>query len=229
VGEPIFQTSISLGSESFQANLSEIEFPQANITWKSSGKKSVNVRNVGHGNWNEVLFENVIKIVYDAGGPLYASKEEILKIIGDRNIIYPQSKPILILSHWDKDHYHSLIGMSIEELKNNFSSFICRTIRPNITSRLLYGKLLEALGSKNIYAINFTKKNSKRRHFSKYMSFGNMIFLYNSQYSKNRNISSLLLLIKTKDNSMLLTADAHYEHISRDILCQLDYKHQHHL
>ncbi|MGJ1335110.1 hypothetical protein [Sphingobacterium siyangense] len=229
IEEPIFHTSVSLGKAYLPTNLSEIEFPLKSIEWPSKSKKSVNVRNVGHGNWNEILFGNLIKIVYDAGGPLYASKEEIDKIIGNRNILYPSSKPILILSHWDKDHYHSLLGMTVEELKNNFSSFICRSERPNLTSRLIYGRLLKALGQKNVYDIVPTEKDIKLNHFSKCISFGNMITLYNSQYSKDRNNSSLILLIKTRENSILLASDAHYKHLSKDILPQLNFKHKHHL
>lgn len=92
-----------------------------NVPIKYRGRISAVVRNVGQGNWNEVCFNDNVKIVFDAGAPMTATKEEIKKIIGNRSSLYPDSKPILILSHWDKDHYHALIGMSDSELNDSYS------------------------------------------------------------------------------------------------------------
>ena len=124
------------------------------ITFHKKGKVSVTIRNVGQGNWNEINFNDLVKIVYDAGAPMNASRTDIATIIGNRNTLYPTSKPILILSHWDKDHYHSLIGMTDTELQNNFSAFVCRDRIPNLTSRILFSRLRNAVGSANTYTIS---------------------------------------------------------------------------
>lgn len=195
------------------------------------GKLSIIIRNVGQGNWNEVSFDDHVRIVYDAGAPMNASKAEVRKIIGNRNILYGQSKPILILSHWDKDHYHSLIGMSDIELRNNFSAFICRNNLPNLTSRILFTRISKALGVSNIYTISAETRTKRGgpTFFSPLNKLNDQIVIYNAQYHKNRNISGIALSIKSQNSSIILPGDAHYDQISRDILKHLNYKHFHNL
>lgn len=195
------------------------------------GQLSVTVRNVGQGNWNEIYYNGIVKFVYDAGAPMNASKSEIKTIIGNRNTLYPISKPILILSHWDKDHYHSLIGMTDAELQNNFSAFICRDRVHNLTSITLFNRILKAVGTKNTYTIPANKKinNGGPTFFKPHTPINNQIVLYNSQEHKNRNISGIAIAVKTKNSSIILPGDAHYEQISRDILPHLNYKHSHNL
>lgn len=232
--EAIFNESVSLSNflDAFYLNynmtgggdISKLSFP-------TKGKVSVTVRNVGQGNWNEISFDNKVEIVYDAGGPMDASKQDIGAIIANRNILYPISKPILILSHWDKDHYHSLLGMTDTELQNSFTAFICRDHVPNLTSRILFARLCKAVGFLNTYSISAGKKKSRGGPtlFSPLTMTTNQVVLYNSQHHKNRNISGLALTIKSKKGSMILPGDAHYDQISRDILPHLNYSHRHNL
>lgn len=203
----------------------------SNITIDRIGKLSVTIRNVGQGNWNEINFNDEKKIVYDAGAPMNASRNDVIKIIGDRNTIYNISKPILILSHWDKDHYHGLLGMDDSELENNFSAFLCRDRVPNLTSRKLFARLAKALGNNNIYSIPADDRSTRGgpTFLRNLNSIDNQIVVYNSQHHKDRNISGIVLSIKTNKRSIILPGDAHYEQISRDILGSLNYKHHHSL
>lgn len=234
IEDQVFTDSVSLNNSldfySFnykmqgQGDFSDISFPK-------KGKVSVDVRNVGQGNWNEIYFDDTVKIIFDAGAPMSATKSEIIAIIGNRTTIYPETKPILILSHWDKDHYHSLIGMKDLELKNNFSAFICRDNVPNRTSRILFNRIKNAIGQKNTYCISAEPRISRGgpTYLKPLSSINKKVVLYNSQYHKNRNISGLLLTIKTAKSSVVLSGDAHYDQISRDILPDLNYKHDHNL
>jgi hypothetical protein len=134
--EPIFKESVSISDLFDSVYLDNLIMKGSGdgskITFHKKGKVSVTIRNVGQGNWNEINFNDSVKIVYDAGAPMNASRTDVATIIGNRNTLYPTSKPILILSHWDKDHYHSLIGMTDTELQNNFSAFVCRDRIPNL-------------------------------------------------------------------------------------------------
>ncbi|WP_336734607.1 hypothetical protein [Chryseobacterium sp. VD8] len=201
------------------------------FTFDIKGKLKVIIRNVGHGNWNEILSNDEVKIVFDAGASLNESKSNIRKIIDNRNIEYNNAKPILILSHWDKDHYHALLGMTDSELRNNFSAFICRSNKPNLTSRKLFSRIENALGIAKTYPISANVKNSKRGVvlFKNINPITDQIVLYNAEEHKDRNISGLVLSVKSKNNSVILSGDCHYGQISRDILPHLNFKHQHHL
>lgn len=204
------------------------------IPFFKTGRVSVTVRKVGQGNWNEVSTSEKVKIVFDAGASMYASRREIATLIGDRNSLYSISKPILILSHWDKDHYHSLIGMTNTELKNNFSAFVCRYPAPNETSRVLFGRISNAVGLGNTFSIPANPRVSTGTRggptsFSPITPSEEKIVLYNSQEHKNRNISGIALTVKTSKGSIILSGDAHYDQISRDILPHLNFRHKHHL
>jgi len=160
-----------------------------------------------------------------------ASKEDILNIIYNRNILYPIHRPILILSHWDKDHYHSLLGMNDIQLRSNFSALICRDHVPNLTSRNLFNRFRNAIGPANTFTISANPRLTRGgpTNFSPLTPIGNQIVLYNAQHHKNRNISGLALTVKTKSGSVILPGDAHYDQISRCILPQLNYSHKHNL
>lgn len=205
-------------------NISQFSFP-------SLSKPSLIVRNVGQGNWNELKNEDEVKIVFDVGAPTNATKVEVIGIIGNKNSIYKKFRPILILSHWDKDHYHSLLAMTDTELKNNFSAFVCRNDFPNKTSKNLIRRIVAAIGLNNTYAIYAIPKSTKggKTYFQNINPIHNSIVLYNSEYHKNRNLSGLILSVKSSRASIILPGDAHYEQISRDILPHLNFHHNHNL
>lgn len=194
-----------------------------------SGKLSFTVRNVGQGNWNELNVEDNVKLVYDAGAPLYAAKSEVLNIIANRVFLYSFSKPGLILSHWDKDHYHALLGMADEEL-SNFSFFLCRDQVPNLTSRKLFVRLNAQI--ETVYTIPAFHRKRRRGDPTLLIPINgtnNQIVYYNSEYHKNRNLSGLLMTVRNLKNSVVFSGDTHYVQISRDILNHLRYKHKHFL
>ena len=231
--EEIFNTSVSL-NDSLDSALNYY-MPGKRDTYELplllKGNLSVNIRNVGQGNWNEISLDDKIKVVYDAGAPMLASRSDVLSIINNRNTLYSVSKPIIVLSHWDKDHYHSLLGMSDTDLRNNFSAFVCRNHAPNLTSRILFGRIRASIGLSGIYSIPAEKKTIKSTvtRLIPINSLNNQVVIYKAEYHKNRNISGIALSVKTKNASIILPGDTHYEQISRDILPHLNYKHTHSL
>lgn len=229
----IFNTSISLNDiYNFQTNQYMFGSGEdSKIPLEFKGKITVTIRNVGQGNWNEISYDEQIKVVYDAGAPMYASRAEVTTIIGDRNDLYNISKPVLVLSHWDKDHYHSLLGMTNTELQNNFSAFVCRDYVPNLTSRKLFARIKSSVSAKNTFSISAGKRSKKRGLplLKNMNATTNKIVIYNAEHHKNRNISGLLLTVKSSKASVILSGDAYYEQISRNIIPHLNFKHIHHL
>jgi len=200
------------------------------LSIKAKGKLSVTIRNVGQGNWNEINENGKTSIVFDAGASMYATRTDIRNIIGNRAVKYSTEKPGLILSHWDKDHYHSLIGMTDAELAN-FSFFICRDRVPNLSSRILFGRIISAIGSANTYTIAAEPRTGRggHTHLIPLMPLSSQLMIYNSQHHKNRNISGFVISLKNKEASIILSGDCHYEQISVDILPHLNFKHKHNL
>jgi beta-lactamase superfamily II metal-dependent hydrolase len=194
------------------------------------GKLSVTIRNVGQGSWNEINENDKTSIVFDAGASIYATKTDIRNIIGNRSDKYSTEKPGLILSHWDKDHYHSLVGMTDAELAN-FAFFICRDRIPNLTSRVLLGRIISAIGMDNTYKIPSEPRTARggHTHLIPLMPLSSQLMIYNAQHHKNRNISGIVISLKTKASSIILAGDCHYEQISVDVLPHLNFKHKHYL
>jgi len=198
------------------------------LSFNNEGQKlKIIVRNIGQGNWNEVCQNGEIKLVYDIGDPVDATKLKVNEFVRGRKDIYQKSKPILILSHWDKDHYHSILGMSNEEIKKCFSKFICRDQLPNITSERVFNKIIDSIGPENIFTIPTevkTKRKFKKVTHIPLTPIDKKIVLYNSEESKNRNKSGFLLTIKSKSQNIILSGDAHYNDISNSILPLLNTK-----
>lgn len=161
---------------------------------------------------------------------MYVPRQDLRTLIDTRSTHYIKNKPKLILSHWDKDHYHCLLGMQDVEL-SAFSCFIFRDFVPNLTSRKLYSRISSLISSGNLYAIPAEDRTS-RGGFTSLIPLNdtkNQIVIYNSQYHKNRNISGILLTLKTAKSSIVLSGDALYSQISRCILPHLNYNHKHNL
>ena len=111
------------------------------------------VKNVGQANWNELRSGDKVIALYDAGAPLWASKQEVEIIIKSRYDDLKKSKPVLVISHWDKDHIHCLKALSSNDIQDCFSKMICVDKRMSNTSIDVFKKIKDALGVANIYSL----------------------------------------------------------------------------
>jgi beta-lactamase superfamily II metal-dependent hydrolase len=227
----LFKTSVTIGEQDKYIIGAIIRGGAKNSILDISlkGKINVTVRNIGQGNWNEIYSNDEVKIVYDAGAPMNANKTVVRNHIGNKVNEYSTSKPSLILSHWDKDHYHALIGMTDAELQC-FSSFICPDIRPNITSRILYDRIQNAIGKNNIYTVsNIPEVKGLPPALGLISPVRNNFMIFNSTYNKDRNQAGIVLAIKTNISSIILPGDCHYALLSNCILPLLNHTHLHNL
>ena len=226
----IFTHSVSVNNDFEVSNFIYGRRNIDDLIFDLKGHIKVNVRNVGQGNWNEIIKNDTFLLVYDCGTDVYAEPSEIRTLIDQRNANYRNDKPVFILSHWDKDHYHCLLGMTDEEL-TYFSKYIFRDDVPNLTSRKLYSRIASVISLANIYAIGADDRVPKVRVTSlrPLNNTSNQIVLYNSQYHKNRNISGLVVSLKTANSSVVFSGDCQYLQVSQYVLPHLNYKHDHFL
>lgn len=207
----------------FYKNLTTLDF-------SLKGKLQLKVRNVGLANWNELLLDGKVVLVYDAGAPTFASKENVRNIIGNKVEEYLKSKPILILSHWDKDHYHSLLEMTDDEIKC-FSCFVCINRAVTNMSTILLERFISVLGHKNIIIISNKPKDKKVGTPPLYLlsNKDSQLLLYTSMYHKIKNISGLVLALRTQSSSVIFSGDCYYSQLSENVLPQLNYINNHNL
>jgi hypothetical protein len=226
----LFEKAVSLNDfDFFLKGVSSGKSGDVNILPTSiKGKIQANIRNVGQGNWNELLVENSVLFVFDAGAPMRATKEEVLAIISNRENIYQQNKPILLISHWDVDHYHSLIAMSDETI-SNFSFAIFRDFRPTLTSRIVFGRFEKFLDKSKIILIPNEPKVKGKVPLKLLSHKDSQLLIFNASEHKDRNRSGIVLLIRTASSSIIFSGDIHYHQLSDFVLPYLNYEHQHNL
>jgi len=182
------------------------------------------VRNIGQGNWNEILYNDKFKLIFDSG-VLYSTKSNIVSNLkGDRDNLYQKDKPSFILSHWDVDHYHFLLAFEDETIKS-FKKFIFRNIIPNLTSLKVISRFL-SLNPSSLVPIDtvpvFNTKDNKL--FESYLTNNKKFIFFNSRESSSRNYSGLGLAIKEKLTSVIFSGDYKYSQVSDYILPILNYK-----
>ena len=166
---------------------------------------TLNVRDVNQANWNEVLEDGSIKLVYDLGAPLNASKDEVQAIFDVRRNILERDKPILIISHWDMDHIHCLRYVNLQTIKDCFSQFICVDAMKSITSQNIYNNICNALGIGSVYCIQPQHRtNGIFMHLWKRV--GN-ISIYIGEKSSNINYCGLCIFVKGMQSSVNFTGD----------------------
>lgn len=66
-----------------------------------SDDMDVFIKDVGQANWNELRIDGSVRVLFDAGAELHATKIEAQTIFNSRRADLENSKPILVLSHWD--------------------------------------------------------------------------------------------------------------------------------
>ncbi|WP_411973691.1 hypothetical protein ACLCDV_11020 [Sphingobacterium sp. Lzh-3] len=191
-----------------------------------SDASGFNVRNVGHANWNEVEFEHRVKIVYDIGSHLHSTKQEIDNLFADKYIEYKKNLPMLIISHWDKDHYHALLGLESETIQQCFSTFIFPEHTPNATSKRIVDRIRNSLPKNSIHYIKNLKKAGRKVESICEPNCNIQIYRTRENYSRNK--SGILLCVKSSFASVIFSGDADYSTCNL-ILQELKYYHTNHL
>jgi len=171
----------------------------------------VKVLNVLQGNWNELKYNEQVKIVYDIGGCLYSSMNNNVqrwKQCGDKYSLY---KPILVISHWDVDHYITLVDISEDELKNSFSGVICPNHKAGHMATQTWEKLKRVFNH-NAIKIDIPSRKSKYV-LNELFSEGDKIWLYIGEKNSNRNLSGIQVFVEGEYKDCLLTGDCNYRQV----------------
>lgn len=208
-----------------------IESSQPNIYNKlnPTGKMYCIVRNVGQGNWNELFVDDKAYVVYDSGTHYLTKREQVVKYIDNRETIFQNDKPVLIISHWDVDHYHCLLAMSDLTL-SSFDYVMFKDYIPNLTSRKLVARFHKLIPTQ-IQTLSSGRaiKIKKVTKLTLMNSLIDVVLVFNGSKDRDRNKCGICLIIKTNKVNIILSADHHYEQISRFLLPFLNYPSKHYL
>lgn len=183
-------------------------FPELPVSEMCEKGLFLRVNSVGQGNWNEIMCGGDVSVVYDIGADMHASKVYIQELIGGRESEYKRSLPVLILSHWDIDHYICLRELTKECIQQMFSAFVCPGIIHGITAQKVYEKMEDALNG-HCYALAPAEKTEDPVAQAMLLeSKSSSFLLYKGQRRHNRNRSGLILIVKGVHRAACLSGDA---------------------
>lgn len=179
---------------------SEFELPPL-----GNSSLSVCVRDVGQANWNELRVGNHICYVYDLGAELYANRTQVASIFDARKDELERDKPVLVLSHWDLDHYHCLRYTDQQTMQNCFSKFICVDAMKSVTSRRVFVDMCESLGYGNVFCVQpMPRTDGVSMHMWKTQGD---ISIYVGEKNRNINYSGLSMFVRGQQMSVNFTGD----------------------
>ncbi|AGX06474.1 hypothetical protein B14911_03404 [Bacillus sp. NRRL B-14911] len=172
------------------------------------------IRNVGQANWNEVYSNGSCKIIYDIGCSIYYDVNVVKNLINNTPLNH---HPVLIISHWDIDHYLALVKFPKLDF-NKFRNIIVPYRLPNKTSE----KVLKLFPQNKVIRIpECSKKLIGRKISSKLIKSTDNLALFRGERSSDRNKSGLSLAVIGKYQSVILPADHTYYQVFRNMYTEL--------
>lgn len=190
-------------------------------------KITLEVVNCGHGNWNEIHTETSC-FFYDIGATLHQSQAEINNFAPNR-FGQPMKRGatgenassknnILIISHWDKDHYQTILNIE----KNDLQQVNCCLAPTPKEEKLAQNTIKKALLRLNniigTARIHLYDSQSESGHTTavttNLLQLSHNITLHMGRAHKDHNQSGLILQIEGKERQALLPADHHWHQIS---------------
>lgn len=179
----------------------------SDVSWRDYLKFRVN--DVSQANWNEVVDGKQVLYVFDIGAPIHAKKTQIQNYLNNYACRYAKDKPVLILSHWDVDHYHCLLQLNEVEIKNNFSKFICPDKMKTCTSQRVYMKMEKALGRNEVHCLSLPGRSSDYPYpmmHQLYMCNG--VGLFVGERSLNPNYCGIILYVEGNKGNVIFSGDS---------------------
>lgn len=166
------------------------------------------VRDVGHGNWNEIRF-GATRIFFDIGAQKDWRKSKIQELVEAADIKKSDNIYIFV-SHWDVDHYHAILKLSDSELKQIKGFFAPNRIPKTNTAKRV--KDLLKIAGISLDTIPFTSKRCIDKKIELNLVYGGRsLKIYRSSQTYSRNLDSLVFYLETNKNCVLLTGDQKYE------------------
>lgn len=218
-----FASSIDFENDNLFRNIAVPFFNNLN-----SNNIDITVYNVGQGNWNEINFNNEALIVYDFGSSSTQVLNELIRttvqpevqrmridtILGDGTL-----KKVLIISHWDTDHYIGLKSLSDIQLKS-FDFCIVPNRIENETTRNVVNRLLENTLVIPMEMNSRIAGGGSSRLTVEYDS--SLLKLYKGTKCSDRNKRGILLSIHNNNKDYIFPGDHFYNQIDSYInsLCK---------
>jgi beta-lactamase superfamily II metal-dependent hydrolase len=166
------------------------------------------VWNCGQGNFNEVQFESS-RLLYDAGADIRWGRKQVRALLS-RASLSKTSPSFLILSHWDADHYLSILSMTAAEL-SALSAVVApapipRTATVQRTLQALLGAGIQVVGVPPSPRPNGT---GRKIVLVRLQNLG-AVTLYRATPGASSNQTGIVVAVEGRVQTAILPGDHHY-------------------
>lgn len=167
---------------------------------------SVIVKQVDQGSWNEIRAGDCLTAIFDFGCSIHWSATRCKSAVSSLSL---QDQPILIISHWDIDHYKLLEAASDDQLRQFNCAILPHTCISATSKRM--AQRLESL-CPNVIAVPPAPKTSRFIGMDVLFQGGHYI-LQVGHNSANVNLSGLALTLWGARGCVFLCADHSYSQL----------------
>lgn len=198
----------------------------------------VKINFVGRGNWSEIKFQSdgiTYEILYDIGFSvknIRYRKNGVTALFTPENVInnrplvnYKANKSaetvrVLIISHWDLDHYSVLQDLTDREL-DLFDKVYAPEAHTSKTSEEVIKWMSKLLGNRFCLIKQGLRKEGGVHILKEHSIFPHSkqnvikVELYKTTYSQSRNNGGLILTIKIDTLLLIFSGDHHYLSLKR--------------
>lgn len=176
------------------------------------------VLDVGQGSTNFIFGNRDNLTIFDFGMSMYASKEQIEKVIDDYYPWLMAHRTSLIVSHWDVDHYNIISGLDDMILKHICCVFVPEKVI-SLTAKQVAKKLEK--NCPHIVSYSSPKRKVKNRVGLQIVSENRNYQLFIGERSSDTNKSGLALTVYGNNGIAMLTADHSNSQIWKDMYEQM--------
>lgn len=164
------------------------------------------VWNVGQGNTNSICDSDNDVVLFDIGASCLYAKNKLLDISAPIcKMILDVTNSVLIISHWDLDHFN-LLTVIEGDILSNFSCVLYPDDVIGATAKEIEEKIQKYCKDK-IRRIAPAVSSTPKKRGIKEIASGEHFTLFVGEESRSKNISGLLLSITTEEKTMFFTGD----------------------
>ncbi|MBP0622882.1 hypothetical protein [Cupriavidus consociatus] len=184
-----------------------IDFPKG-----TTPKIELCVVNCGHANWNEITTPRH-RLIYDVGASRSFSSAQVQALV-QRMSIGSDKRPItVVISHWDVDHYHAILGFTPADLKK-LKNVYAPSQTPNTDTFNRVRKSLQGHGIPlHLVPPAGADATTGRRIVLKAVLRQGRFTAFRATPGGSRNQTGIVIGVEGERRIALLTGDHHYEKI----------------
>ena len=168
------------------------------------------VVNCGQGNWNEIHTRSET-LIYDLGASSNFTQTQVKDLVNRRFSAFSKNKINIIISHWDMDYFQSLKYLTANHLAKVNAVYGPDNLPPSNVYNDAMDNLLR--NSISYYLIPPTILRNGNRIDLNLLSSSKTVDIFRATRGSSRNQTGIVLAVKGKFKTALLTGDHHYPKI----------------